>query len=470
MGLKLQDKRTFEDILFWRAFRSSQVPMVQDVAVVDYNAHYLSVTYKLQVPGEDPETYYFVPSKGEIQARKPPLDYKKVWLKKYLDMFMQVEKRPWFLINGDTNLLSRLKFTGKEFEHLKNKEVAFYFYEPLFQRTPHSERCPAFGDHNTDLYFPELMWLEDFVHNHGGKIKAKAYVCDYDLKNLLQRRRLHPNIQIETWDIFLADLCRSLVEKEIDRDENFRQNGFPFQTQVTKKFICPNFRYEGVRELVVGFLKGSSFGHEGHTSFFHKHDRTHFLSELPFDPRSWEQWNRIQTGIEQMQPLLPMTLDSKNSKSLHPKGFSLPDGDGVSNIRTGYEFFQWYSEAFLAVVNETRFGTLCGEISEKTFVPILYMRPFVIFGAPKMLKYLREMGFETFSDFWDESYDDIEDHGQRMQALLKLLDSILKRPLQEHQEMLRKMQARLERNRNHLIDKLLPQMHDFILKENERLR
>lgn len=84
-----------------------------------------------------------------------------------------------------------------------------------------------------------------------------------------------------------------------------------------------------------------------------------------------------------------------------------------------------------------------------------------------MLRYLREMGFETFGDIWDESYDDIEDHGLRVQALLRILDDILNRPLAELQELLWSLKPRLERNRSHLLEGLLPNMHNFIRTENE---
>ncbi len=463
-----------------RNFRSSSVPMLHDPSLLSYNAHYFSVTYKLNGNHESTDSYTMVTCHDEILLRRPPLDYKKVWLKKYLDIFLTVEKRPWFLINGDTNLLSRLKFTGSELKQLQGKEVAFYFYEPLFQRTNEDQRSPAFIHTDSKPFFPELGWVEDFIFNHGGTIRAKVYVCDYGLGTYLRSKNMYHSLQVQTWDFFLADLCRSLVEREIDRDAEFTKNGFPFNTLVSKKFICPNFRYEGVRELVVGFLEGqiqtrnqpanqkSSYSQSGSISFFHRHDPVHFRNELPFNPENLSWWHQIQDGIQGMQKKLPLVLDSKNSKVLDPQGFSLPDADGESNLRTGFEFYAWYSEAFLAVVNETRFGTLCGEISEKTFLPILYMRPFVVVGGPQMLRYLREMGFETFADLWDESYDEILNHGERMQAVLDLLDSLLSQPLADLQALLTKMQPRLARNRSRLLEGLLPDMHAFIQKENEQ--
>ncbi|MNT37555.1 hypothetical protein D3C72_1736960 [compost metagenome] len=159
-------------------------------------------------------------------------------------------------------------------------------------------------------------------------------------------------------------------------------------------------------------------------------------------------------------------MDTTANKILVAQENVLPDFDGVSNQRGDYRFHKWYDEAFLAIVNETRFSTLCGEISEKALIPIMYMRPFVIVGGPYMLRYLREMGFETFGDLWDESYDEIADHGTRMQAVLHLLDDLLAKPLSEMQELLKNLEARLERNRHHLLFYLQKQMHEDLLKDD----
>ena len=38
-----------------------------------------------------------------------------------------------------------------------------------------------------------------------------------------------------------------------------------------------------------------------------------------------------------------------------------------------------------------------------------HCHPFVMVSKKGTLKYLRDIGFKTFGDFWDESYDDEED-------------------------------------------------------------
>ena len=48
------------------------------------------------------------------------------------------------------------------------------------------------------------------------------------------------------------------------------------------------------------------------------------------------------------------------------------------------------------------------EVSEKIYKPLAYQHPFVVYGSEGTLRYLKRNGFETFSNLWDESYDDVE--------------------------------------------------------------
>lgn len=62
-------------------------------------------------------------------------------------------------------------------------------------------------------------------------------------------------------------------------------------------------------------------------------------------------------------------------------------------------------------------------ISEKTFKPIACMQPFIIVGSRHTLKYLRRLGYKTFGEFIDESYDDLED-SERFLAIATAIGKI----------------------------------------------
>jgi hypothetical protein len=63
-------------------------------------------------------------------------------------------------------------------------------------------------------------------------------------------------------------------------------------------------------------------------------------------------------------------------------------------------------------------------ITEKTYKPILMKMPFIIVGCAGTLKRLRENGYKTFSHMWDESYDDIIDPRERMDAIIDVVESL----------------------------------------------
>lgn len=86
-------------------------------------------------------------------------------------------------------------------------------------------------------------------------------------------------------------------------------------------------------------------------------------------------------------------------------------------------------DSYLSVVSEPQYyrQEMSAFNSEKVFKPIACFHPFVILGGKGSLKSMKQRGYRTFSQFFDESYDDIEDDKRRMDAIIdiiKYVDSI----------------------------------------------
>jgi hypothetical protein len=64
-------------------------------------------------------------------------------------------------------------------------------------------------------------------------------------------------------------------------------------------------------------------------------------------------------------------------------------------------------------------------LTEKIWKPIICQQPFIVYGQRGYLKCLREMGFKTFSNIWDESYDDEKDWLKRGNMIANLARSLL---------------------------------------------
>jgi hypothetical protein len=109
---------------------------------------------------------------------------------------------------------------------------------------------------------------------------------------------------------------------------------------------------------------------------------------------------------------------------------------------------QQLMESFIFVVTETCYWQNKTHLTEKIFKPIVLRMPFVLVGCTNNLEYLRSYGFKTFGNYWDESYDSIEDPILRMQAVAAILKQLSNMTADEQYRMLLDMQPILEHNYN----------------------
>jgi hypothetical protein len=71
-------------------------------------------------------------------------------------------------------------------------------------------------------------------------------------------------------------------------------------------------------------------------------------------------------------------------------------------------------------------------------------------APPKSLEYLHLLGFKTFNEFWDESYDDELDHEARLKKIFRLIDNIDSYQIDDLQMLYEKMKGIIEHNFNML--------------------
>jgi len=106
----------------------------------------------------------------------------------------------------------------------------------------------------------------------------------------------------------------------------------------------------------------------------------------------------------------------------------------------------WYQKIFVDLVTETVYNYPYAFISEKTLRPIVSSRPFIIIGAPGTLAWLKDLGFQTFDNFWDESYDNVQDANQRFNMILNLIDTVSSWSIDQCQHKLTQMANILQHN------------------------
>jgi hypothetical protein len=83
---------------------------------------------------------------------------------------------------------------------------------------------------------------------------------------------------------------------------------------------------------------------------------------------------------------------------------------------------QWYDDTYFSVVAESTYHDQRRYFTEKTFKPIAYRHPFLIVGPCNLLNMLGKLGFETYENIFNESYDAIVNFDTRLAAVIKNID------------------------------------------------
>jgi hypothetical protein len=86
----------------------------------------------------------------------------------------------------------------------------------------------------------------------------------------------------------------------------------------------------------------------------------------------------------------------------------------------------YHYNTYFSLVNESEVDRDILFLTEKILKPIYYGQPFIVIANPHFLKYLKELGYETYSEIFDESYDEILDLNKRIDKVVSEIDRLSK--------------------------------------------
>lgn len=95
----------------------------------------------------------------------------------------------------------------------------------------------------------------------------------------------------------------------------------------------------------------------------------------------------------------------------------------------GFKYAHIHNQTIFQIVNETlvdNFNDSSLFYSEKTFRPISCFQPFLIYGQRGCNRYLKNLGYRTYDDWFDLSFDEEEDYIRRYQKLLLVVEDTCK--------------------------------------------
>jgi hypothetical protein len=127
----------------------------------------------------------------------------------------------------------------------------------------------------------------------------------------------------------------------------------------------------------------------------------------------------------------------------------------------------YWQQHFINLVSETEFLPWDNTfLSEKTFKPILGLRPFLLNGQTQIYSWLRSRGFKTFNHYWsDIKIEDVAEY-EVHPAIVQVVKRLSQLSQDELQSMYRDMLPDLKHNRERFFEFGREQtqlMHNIIL-------
>lgn len=142
----------------------------------------------------------------------------------------------------------------------------------------------------------------------------------------------------------------------------------------------------------------------------------------------------------------------KKHLTLMNNGFYVDTDQHNPNNSASFGHFElkMFQHSLFHVVSETVFYHNKLHLTEKIFKPIVSRRPFILVAAPGNLAYLKRYGFKTFDKWIDENYDNVHDHDQRLDMIVKEIEKISQLSVHELNSLHQEMKEVLDYNFNHL--------------------
>lgn len=208
------------------------------------------------------------------------------------------------------------------------------------------------------------------------------------------------------------------------------------------------------KQYVFGaFYNRPTWSRIGLASYLHAKHKQNTMLNFRYNPQQFDDRNMFE--LDQLFQLDPKSIEYFAQLMPHlPLQVEVEDGYtiGASTKQHTEQLSEFYREFLIDVVSETFVRGQCFYPTEKTVRPMLMKKPFIHMGPKCFLIHLRQMGFQTFYDFWDEDYDGYE-MVLRYKKILDLIDSISNKSTDELADMYHRMQSVLDHNYNLLLTK-----------------
>jgi hypothetical protein len=185
-----------------------------------------------------------------------------------------------------------------------------------------------------------------------------------------------------------------------------------------------------------------------------------------------------KTSVNPVEPELGVNYNQHSFKNPMWKPQTVlenffPPSSASSNYSADFDIDD-YEATDIEIVLETLFDDNRLQLTEKSLRPIACAQPFVLASTHGSLEYLRNYGFKTFGDVWDESYDLVEDPAERLTQIAELMKYISNWSPEIRQRNMAKAQAIADYNRQlffsqEFFDRVINELNNNLIAGLEEL-
>jgi len=286
---------------------------------------------------------------------------------------------------------------------------------------------------------------EGYFGSHGNINNDYIWISNLSSRYNLQKE----DIVVVSANFSIQDQFNNLVTKGVILDNftvfsyNYCQYNLFFHYHNTGKMLNPDVRTT-VTEMFNYFLNNNKkIQKQHHFLCFNRVPKDHrvaIFSEILSNPNlrnksiitlartgnsnPLDYYNRISNIIEEdykydKNRLLEFLKNYDSTQHFIYDEIELDSNKSgiINNYIHGSTFINIVTESLFNEKNATFF-------SEKTFKPIYACQPFIIISTPGFLKKMKELGYQTFEQWWDESYDTEENLTRKLEKIVEILTEI----------------------------------------------
>lgn len=224
------------------------------------------------------------------------------------------------------------------------------------------------------------------------------------------------------------------------------KNNISDNTVDEKRFICLNRRWRPHRPTLVALLYAKGILNDG------------YVSLISTDTENWDRTLDWIISLNNNQTVSDLLCNNRESiLSLPNLTVDLDNVEDYNNIWGFRDYTNpFYQSTSFSVVTETYFyekeNGIC--ITEKTFRPMCYHQPFIVLARPGHLDAIRSLGYKTFNDIFDESYDKEENDANRMLMVVNEIEKLCKMPIDQFRDKMNQCKDICEHNYKLLLSSL----------------